>query len=54
MKDDVENNKWFQGTHKQITHIQKNNDEENYGNDDAPVASDADVSVASAMSSRSA
>ena len=50
MKDDVAKNKWFQWTNKGITHLQTTNDEDNSGNDDASVASDADVSVASARS----
>ena len=54
MKDDVSKNKWFQHTNKDITHLQTTNDEENSGKDDASVASDDDVSVASARSSRSA
>ena len=54
MKDDDAKNKWFQRTNKDITHLQTNNDEENHGNDDASVASDADVSVASDRSGRSA
>ena len=54
MKDYVARNKWFQRTNKYITHLQKTNDEDNYVNDDASVASDANVSVASASSGRSA
>ena len=53
MKDYVAKNKWFQRTNKDITHIQKTNDEENFGNDDASVESDADVSITSARSERS-
>ena len=53
MKDDATKNKWFQWTNKDITEPQKNNDQENYGNDDASVASESDVRVESARSVRS-
>ena len=54
INDDVAKNKCFQRTNKEITHLYTTNDEDNSGNDDAPVASDADVSFASARSARSA
>ena len=54
MKDYVAKNKWFQHTNKEITHLKTTNDEYNCGNDDASVASDADVSIASGRSGRSA
>ena len=54
MKDDVAKNKWFQWTNKGITHLQTTNDEDNSGNDDASVASDAVLNVASARDGRSA
>ena len=52
MKDYVAKNKWFQHTNKEITHLKTTNDEDNSGNYDASVASDANVSVASASSGR--
>ena len=52
IKDYVAKNKWFQRTNKDIKHLQTTNDEDNSGNDDTSVASDAIVSVASASSGR--
>ena len=54
MKYYVTKHKWFQRTNQYIPHIQTTNDEYNSGNDDASVASDTDVSIASAISGRSA
>ena len=54
MKDDATKNKWFQWTNKDITEPQKNNDQENYGNDDVSVESDADVIIGGARSGISA
>ena len=53
MKDYVEK-KWFQRTNKYITHLQMTNNEEISGHEYASVASDADVSIASGRSGRSA
>ena len=47
-------NKWFQQINKDITHLKATHYEENYGNADGSVESDADMSVASARSDRSA
>ena len=52
MKDDVAKRKLFQMTNKDITHLHMTNDEDNSGNDDTSVGSDAIVSVASASSGR--
>ena len=54
MKYDVTKNKWFQRNNKEIAHLQTTNDKENYGNDDASVESDADMSVTSTRSGRTA
>ena len=53
-KDDVEKNKCFQWNNKDITHLHTTKDEGNYGNNDASLASDADMSVVSDSSGTSA
>ena len=50
----LQKNNYLQRTNKEITHLQATNDEKNYGNDDSSIASNANVSVTSARSDRSA
>ena len=54
MKDDVVQNKWFQWTNKQITHLQTTHDEDDNVINYASVVIDSDAIVASARSVRSA